>query len=99
MALNVKTRRRWFGMLFLSGAVLMLMAGQTVLQNRLHELGFLVYWLACFGLTGGAVLIALLDARENQRRLRQERRDLLHNTLDDIQNAARKRGPPDGKRT
>jgi hypothetical protein len=91
MSLNPKARRRCLGIVFLGGAVLMLIAGQTVLRDRLRDLAFLVYWLACFGLTGLAVAVALLDARENRRRLREERRDLLQTTLKDIQSAAQKR--------
>lgn len=97
MALNPTARRRWLGVLFLGGAILMLVAGQTVLQNHLGNLGFLLYWLACLGLTGLAVAVALLDARENRRRLRKERRDLLQTTLEDIQSAAQKRRRLDGK--
>ena len=98
MALDERTRRRGLGILFLVSALLMLLLGETVLHNRLHDLGFLVYWMACFGLTGLAVLTALLDVKENQRRLRQERRDLLEDTLNDIQIAARNRQRA-GKRT
>jgi len=75
----------------------MLVVGQTILQNRLRDLSFLAYWMICFGLTGLAVAVALLDARENKRRLRQERRDLLQTTLKDIQSAAQKHGRPNGK--
>src|SRR5262245_53662312 len=97
MALHTTTRRRWFGILFLGCAMLMLIVGQTLLQNRLRDLAFLVYWMLCFGFTGLAVAVALVDARENRRRLRQERRDLLQTTLNDIQSAAQKRQPPNGK--
>jgi hypothetical protein len=90
MDLNAKTRRRWFGVVFLAGAALMLVAGETVLRDRLRDLAFLVYWLACFALTGLAVGVALIDARENRRRLREEKRDLLQTTLKDIQSAAQK---------
>lgn len=91
MAFNTKIWRRGVGILFLVAALLMLVLGQTVLKDRLRDLGFLGYWLTCFGLTGLAVLTALLDMKENQRRLRQERRDLLETTLNDIQVAARNR--------
>lgn len=77
----------------------MLIAGETVLQHHLDGLAFLIYWLACFGLTGLAVIVALLDARQNRRRLREERRDLLQTTLKDIQSAASKRQRPSDKGT
>jgi hypothetical protein len=99
MALNATTRRRWFGILFLGCAVMMLVVGQTILQNRLRDLAFLVYWMICFAFTGLAAAVALLDARENRRRLRQERRDLLQTTLKDIQSAAQKPRRPNGKQT
>ena len=97
MALHTTTGRRWFGIAFLGCALLMLIIGQTILNNRLRDLAFLVYWLLCFAFTGLAVAIALLDARENRRRLRQERRDLLHTTLKDIQSDAQKRRRHNGK--
>ena len=76
---------------------MMLVVGQTILQNHLRDLAFLVYWLICFTFTGLAVAVALLDARENRRRLREERRDLLQMTLKDIQSAAQKRRRANGK--
>jgi len=97
MALNNTTRRRWWGILFLGCAVMMLVVGQTILQNQLRDLAFLVYWMICFTFTGLAVAVALLDARENRRRLREERRDLLQMTLKDIQSAAQKRRRANGK--
>ena len=97
MALNHTTRRRWLGILFLGCAVMMLVVGQTILQNHLRDLAFLGYWMTCFAFTGLAVAVALLDARENRRRLREERRDLLQMTLKDIQSAAQKRRRANGK--
>jgi Flp pilus assembly protein TadB len=76
---------------------MMLVVGQTILQNHLRALAFLVYWMICFAFTGLAVAVALLDARENRRRLREERRDLLQMTLKDIQSAAQKRRRANGK--
>jgi Flp pilus assembly protein TadB len=75
----------------------MLGMGQTILENRLRDLAFLGYWVLCFSFTGLAVAVALLDARENRRQLRQDRRDLLQTTLKDIQSAAQKRRRPNGK--
>ncbi|PYM10190.1 MAG: hypothetical protein DME18_16775, partial [Verrucomicrobia bacterium] len=54
-------RRRWFGVFFLIIAVGMLVWGQTFLKPYLEGLGFIVYWLACMGFTGLAMLSALLD--------------------------------------
>ena len=94
---NATVRRRWLGVGFLLGALLMLVAGQTILREQLRDFGFVVYWLACFGLTGLAVAVALLDARENRRRLRDQRRELLQSTLKDIQAAARERRRGNGE--
>jgi membrane protein implicated in regulation of membrane protease activity len=97
MASNATARRRWLGILFLGCAALMLVAGQTILQNCLRDLAFLAYWIVCFGFTGLAVAVALLDARANRHRLRDERRALLQTTLKDIQSAAQKRQRAKGK--
>lgn len=95
--MNTTTRRRGLGILFLGSAVVMLILGQTMLQNRLRDLAFLAYWMTCFAFTGLAVAVALRDARENKRRLKEERRDLLQTTLKEIQSAAQKRRRANGK--
>ncbi len=88
-------RRRWFGGVVLGTALLMLILGQTVLQGTLRGIGFLIYWLLCLALTGVAVLVALVDARAVRIDLKREKRDLLEQTVKDIQAEAiarRKRG-------
>src|SRR5258708_4984179 len=85
MGLNATTRRRWFGALTLLAALCMLVAGETFLKTRLGPLTFLLYWFVCFGLTSLAIFIAFLDARALQRRTRQQARDLLANTLKEIE--------------
>jgi membrane protein implicated in regulation of membrane protease activity len=77
-------RRRWLGVLVLTAALAMLIAGETVLRGRLRDLSFLAYWLVCFALTGLAILVALLDARALRRKTRRETRELLQSTLDKI---------------
>ena len=57
MAFNATACRRWLGILFLGGAVLMLALGQTALRDRLSALAFLLYWMVCFGFTGLAVTL------------------------------------------
>jgi len=91
MALDATARRRWLGALVLLAALGMLVGGETVLKGRLENLAFLLYWLACFGLTGAAVLIALLDARAVRRRTRQEQHDLFETTLRQIESEAKAR--------
>ena len=94
MALDTTARRRWFGAVVLLAALAMLICGQTVLKGRLGALAFIVYWLFCFGLTGLAILIALLDARALQRRTRREQRDLFESTLKEIEAEARNKSLP-----
>ena len=91
MALDATARRRWFGAAVLLAALAMLICGQTVLKGRLGALVFIAYWLVCFGLTGLAILVALLDARALQRRTRQEQRDLFEATLKQIETEAKSR--------
>lgn len=71
----------------------MLVAGQTVLQSRLRDLSFLIYWLACFLFTGGAIFVAFLDARALAQRTRREARDLLETTFNRIQADAKEKPP------
>ncbi len=91
MVINATARRRWIGALALLVALGLLVCGQTVLEGKLGGLGFMLYWLACFGFTGLAVLIALLDARSLQRRVREEQRDLFQHTLTEIETEAKAR--------
>lgn len=76
--------RRWLGGIFLFAALGMLVAGETVLRERLGKYSFLVFWLLCFVFTCLAVLIAVVDACIVRRRTREERRALFENTLQDI---------------
>jgi hypothetical protein len=82
----VDARRRWFGLFYLALAAGLLIWGQTVLQPWLHGVWFLIYWLSCFVLTGLAILTAILDLRATRRRARQEQRDLLEKSWQDIKN-------------
>jgi hypothetical protein len=85
-------RRRWFGLLFLILATGMLIWGQTVLQPHLRGLGFLAYWLVCLGMTGMAMVVALLDVWAMRRRLRRQQHELLRRTLEDL--ASKHDDPP-----
>lgn len=91
MALDVTARRRWIGALVLLAALGMLISGETVLKGKLGNLAFIFYWLGCFGFTGLAMLIAILDARALQRRTRQEHHDLFEATLKEIETEAKAR--------
>jgi hypothetical protein len=91
MGLTTTARRRWLGALFLLAALLMLLAGETLLKPRLGPLAFLFYWLVCFGLTASALALALLELRALGQRTRQQQRELFETTLRDIENQARQR--------
>ena len=85
MHLDANLRRRLFGVVVLGAALVMLVAGQTILKDRLKDLGFLLYWLACFCLTGLAAMVALWDAHALRQRARQQRRDVLQAAIKDIE--------------
>ena len=78
-------RRRWFGTAFLLAAIAMLVAGETALKGRLSAVGFLAYWLVCFGFTGLAMVVAFIDLRAVRSRIRDEQRDLIETTLKEIE--------------
>ena len=86
-----KTRRRWFGGLCLVAAVVMLIAGQTILENRLNPLAMFVYWSTCFVLTGIAAVVALMDASRVRAEQREAQRTLIENTLHEIEREKRSR--------
>jgi type VI protein secretion system component VasK len=89
MASDVTARRRWFGALLVAVAMAMLIAGQTLLSERLDPLEFMVYWLVCLGLTGWAMVVAFRDLRALRRRNLEEQRHLFHATLEQIAHEAR----------
>ena len=90
MGQDATARRRWFGGIVLTTALVMLVCGTTeVPSSHLAKVFFLIYWLICFVLTGLAAIIGLRDLQEVQRRTRQEQRDLLETTLKDIEDEAR----------
>jgi hypothetical protein len=89
MAQDGTARRRWIGTVALLGALGMLIAGQTVLKAQLKDIGFILYWLVCFVLTGVAILLAYLDALALQRRSRRETRELIEHTMSGIKTDAK----------
>lgn len=97
MRLNETDRRRVLGAVFLSLAVLMLVAGQTILQGRLGNLATLIYWLFCMVFTVLAMMIALVDLRAVRRSTRQAQRDMLQGMVKDIADE-QKRGKSSGPR-
>jgi len=80
-------RRRVIGGFFLAGALGMLLAGETALRERLHSnpAAFLLFWMLCFICVGLAFLMALLDLAVVRRRTREQQRELIEETLRQIE--------------
>jgi len=100
MGLDATARRRWFGAIVLFIAIVMLVLGQTVLNERMSSLTFLFYWLICFILVCLAMVVAFRDVKAVQNQVRSEQRSLLESTLKDIEIEARekqKRAKRNGK--
>jgi len=91
MSSPVDARRRWFGVFFLIVAGGLLIWGQTWLKPHLRGFVFVTYWLACMGFLALAIFTALLDAWATRRRLRDQQRELLRRTMEEI--ASDKDGP------
>jgi len=89
MGLDATVRRRLLGVTFLGVALAMLIGGETVFKDRLGKTAFLAYWLGCFVFTFMAIVVALLDFRALQRRIRHEQRNLFQSTLNEIETDAK----------
>lgn len=93
--LKARRRLRRFGLFYISSALVMVLAGVSVLGPVLEKsrLGFVLYWLACLGLTLLAMLAAILDVARLRWQSRQEQRLLLETTLREVEEekAARKK--------
>ena len=76
--------RRIIGGIALLGALFLLLAGETLLKNRLKDVGYILYWLACLVLTAVAIVAAFLDVRALQRRTRREHQVLIEETFKEI---------------
>jgi hypothetical protein len=75
---------RWLAALFLAAALIMLVTGQTLLRERLHQFGFVIFWMTCFVFTFLAMCLALLDAAVTRHRAREEQRAFFERTFEDI---------------
>ena len=99
MGTRITVRRlgRWLAAVFLFVALAMLIAGQTLLRDRLHQLGFILFWLSCFIFTCLAMSLALLDAAITRRRAREEQRAFFEQTFSDVtrQKEAKSAHPPE----
>ncbi len=93
MPQNARTFRRWFGGLCLLAAIVMLIAGETLLKGRLASVPFVIYWLVCFVLTALAAGAALVDAARARAENRNEQRALIENALHEIERESSRRNP------
>jgi hypothetical protein len=84
-------RRRWYGVFFLVAALAMLTWGETFFKPWLRGLMFVAYWSVCFGFTGLAIVVALLDLVQVRRRVREQQRSMLERALSEVERAAEER--------
>jgi membrane protein implicated in regulation of membrane protease activity len=95
MSLKPEQRRRWVETIVLGVAVLMLIAGETLLKGRFSPLLMLAYWLACFAMAAMAMILAVMDASAVARRTTEERRELAARTIKEIEQKLQdKQGDP-----
>lgn len=81
---NTVIPHRKRGMVFLGVAVVMLVLGETLLRQSLSKMSFVLYWLACLVFTALAILFAFLDVTGIQRQAREQQRELLEKTIQQI---------------
>jgi hypothetical protein len=85
--------RRSLGVICLITAIVMLLAGETILRERLTGVGLLVYWLTCLALTCLAAVVAIKDMARVRRESRAEQRKLLEQTLREVEREPARREP------
>jgi hypothetical protein len=90
MFASSRTRRFLAGVSLLLAAVLLVL-GLTLFEGRLRQYGFVIYWSLCFGLTGLAALVSLLDMIMIKRESREAQRELIENALKEVEEEKRKR--------
>ena len=91
MNANARNRRRWFGGLCLLAAVILLVLGVTIIEDRLSGVAFAGYWLGCLVLTALAAGTALIDAASVRAEQRAEQRALIESALHEIEREQRSR--------
>jgi hypothetical protein len=89
MKLTPEQRRRWMGAVILAVALLMLIAGETLLKGKLSPVWMLAYWLACFALAAISMIYAVLDASAVARQTAKARRELAAHTVQEIEQSLR----------
>ncbi|MBA4149195.1 MAG: hypothetical protein H0X66_13860 [Verrucomicrobia bacterium] len=84
--------RRIAGVVFLGIALLMVVLGQTVLSPVLKNVSFILYWLTCAAFTLSAASVALVDLARVKKASREKQRDLIEETLEQIERDKHKFG-------
>jgi hypothetical protein len=72
---------RTLGTIFLSGSVLMLVLGQTILADELFGPMLAIYWTWCFLLNLLAAIMAVVDMAMIRRAGQQSRRELFRQSF------------------
>ena len=85
MPTSADALRRWLGLCFLAVSFGLLVWGRTVLQDKLKDVPFLIYWMVCFLFTMAAIVTALLDLRATRQRARREHEELIQRTLNELE--------------
>ena len=94
---NLLTTRRILGLVFLLIACVQVAVGLTVLKDRLGAMATLLYWVSCLLATCGALLCAMLDAMRCLGDSRREQRNMLEQTLREIDEERARRNSDSGK--
>lgn len=91
MADFINSPRRKTGAIFLGISVVMVILGFTIFDKRLTGVRYILYWTICFAFTISAASVALLDIVTVKQRSREEQRDLIEETLLEIEREKRQK--------
>ena len=89
VSVDSKSRRRKIGTVCIAIAILMLVAGETLLKSHLSGALMLCYWLGCFVFTAIAAGAAVIDAARVGIESRDAQKSLIEETLREIENNKR----------
>jgi hypothetical protein len=87
MVFSPGTLLRWLAAICLAVSVGMVVAGESLLKERLQAEAFIYYWLVCIIFTFLTMVIALMDYWMVRRRLHREQRELFREALQAIARA------------
>jgi hypothetical protein len=87
MVFTPGTVLRWLATICLAISAGMVVAGESLLKERLRAEAFIYYWLVCITFTFLTMVIALVDFWMVRRRLRREQKELIQDALQAIARA------------